>query len=233
MIMNWRVPCFTDQRSDQIIASILATVGFTATQYDLDTGLNTIGFAWFDKGTKAGTAIRQICEAEEGHFFQDEEGLLRFENRRNVLNKTTPTWTINPEDCIEYERDTSTPILNRVTVEASPRTVQPLTEIWELGTVETIQPAEDKQVWANYENPVTNTVSPIGTVDYTVNTLADGTGLDITADMSVGIDKFATSSKLTITNASGGIGYITFFRLRGTPATVTGEISENLQRCRQ
>lgn len=216
---------FTDQRSDEIIASLLLTTGFSTQQYDLDEGLNTIGFAWFPKGTKAGDAIRQICEAEEGHFFQDEEGLLRFENRRNYLNKSEVTWTINKEDTLEYQRDRSVPILNRVTVKAQPRAVQSVTEVWKSGITIPLQTSQALEVWATFENPVTTITNPVATTDYTVNTLEDGTGTDITSDVSVGIDKFVESAKLTFTN-TGPSGFITFARVRGTPATITSDIQE-------
>ena len=52
---------YVDQRSDEIIADILARAGVGSLNYQLDPGLNTIGFAWFEKGQTAGERIRKIC----------------------------------------------------------------------------------------------------------------------------------------------------------------------------
>ena len=71
---------YVNKRSDEIIEQILIEAGFGSSQYELDQGLNTIGYAWFKKGMTAGERIRKICEAEEGHFFQDEYG-IKFKNK--------------------------------------------------------------------------------------------------------------------------------------------------------
>ena len=53
---------YQDKRSDEIIADILARAGVGSSSYQLDKGLNTIGFAWFEKGQTAGDRIRKICD---------------------------------------------------------------------------------------------------------------------------------------------------------------------------
>jgi hypothetical protein len=219
---------YTNQRADEIIADLLTTMGFNANQYSLDEGLNVIGYAWFDKGTRAGDAIRKLCEAEEGHFYQDEHGVLRFENRRHYLTSphTTSQWTINAEDILMWEEDKTVPIINSCTVTAKPRSVQPTQEIWRDGIVEEVNKGEAKEIWANFENPSSDITAITATTDYIANTKSDGSGTDITSKVSISVDEFATSAKLTITNSYGGIAYLTLLRLRGTPAVVTSEIEQ-------
>jgi len=217
---------YTDQRSDQIIEDVLTTVGYTSSQYVLDEGLNTIGFAWFDKGETAGERIRKICEAEDAHFYQDENGVLRFENRRHYTQAPhgTTQWTINKDDILQWEEDKNVDIVNRCTVIAKPRAVQDTTEIWKDGIVEELERGEQLIIWAKWEDPVTSITDPAATTDYVANTASDGSGTDTTSDITVSVDKFTKTAKLTIQNNAGMKIYLTKLRLRGTPATVTSEI---------
>src|SRR3990167_4800435 len=97
---------YTNQRSDQIIADILSRAGVGTTNYSLDQGLNTVGFAWFEKGDTAGERIRKLVEAEEGIFFQDETGILRFENRDKYSKApyNAVIWTIEADDIIAWKQ---------------------------------------------------------------------------------------------------------------------------------
>lgn len=220
---------YQDQRSDEIIRDLLINeAGFSTDQIVLDTGLNVIPFAWFEKGTSIGNAIRKICEAEEAVFYQDEQGLLLFENRRR--SRTTPfnspVWTINSEDILFWEENPNTILINRCTVKSSPREVQATQEIWRDGLVEEIGPGDTIEVWANFDDPVTAITSPVAGTDYIANSASDGTGSSMNSDVSIVVTTFAKNAKLEITNNGAMITYLTLLRLRGTPAIVTSKIEE-------
>lgn len=217
---------YIDQTSDQIIQDILITIGFGTGQYVLDTGLNTIGFAWFQKGETAGERIRKICEAEEAVFYQDEGGTMRFENRRHfsVAPYNTSVWDLEPDDIITWESDEASRIINRCIVTAKPREVASTSEIWRDGVEETIKVGETKDIWANYDNPVTSFVAPTATTDYLAYSETGSAGSNLTAFITVTATNFTTATKLTITNTGSAIAYIPYLRLRGTPALVTSEI---------
>lgn len=219
---------YIDQRSDQIIADILDSVGFSADQYVLDEGLNTIGYAYFSKGKKAGLAIREICEAEEGVFFQDEQGLLRFQNRRKFSEApyNSVVWTIDNDDIIDWQQTGSTKIINSCTVKAEPREVKASQEVWRDIVVEEIPANSSITVWANFDNPVTSFEAVTSTTDYTANAQSDGGGADKTANLSVSATNFTTSSKLILTNSDTSTIYVTFLRLRGTPAIIKYNLEE-------
>src|SRR3972149_1876055 len=110
---------YTNQRSDQIIQDILSRAGVGSNNYVLDQGLNTIGFAWFEKGQTAGNRIRQICEAEDAIFYQDETGILRFENRDKYSKfpYNAPVWDIEPDDILEWQQETNSEIINRAIIQ--------------------------------------------------------------------------------------------------------------------
>jgi len=218
---------YTAQRSDQIIEDILNELGFGTSEYVLDTGLNTIGYAWFAKGSTAGARIKEICEAEEGYFYQDEDGVLRFENRNHfgVAPHTASVWNIQTGDIIKWEDDESTPIYNKVTVKATPRTAQALQNIW-IDSIEEVVLGGGKsiEVWANLSDPASSVTSPAATTDFTAFTGTGGTGSNITADQVISIDNFNTAVKITITNNNASTAYYNLLKLRGTPLIVTGEL---------
>lgn len=226
---------YEDQRSDEIIEDILVTLGFGSSQYELDTGLNTIPFAWFDKNKSAGQRIKEICEAEEATFYQDENGVLRFENRNHYANYPYQSVqrTIDPDDIITDEEDESTKIINRAIVTAKPRKVDAdVSVLWTNSTVFAITPGQSTTIWAAfYEEtgnnvlPVKEITTPAGATDYIGNTAEDGSGTVRTADLSLVVTNFVETAKIVITNNHGSdTVYVTTLQLRGKAARVTQAI---------
>ncbi len=219
---------YTDKRSDEIIADILARAGVGTINYQLDQGLNTIGFAWFEKGQTAGDRIRKICEAEEAIFFQDEQGILRFETRDKYsqVPYNNYVWTIEPDDILEWEQEVNSEIINRVIVKGAPRSVKGEMEVWRDGIEEEIEPGETLTIWAQFDDPVSGLTTPVENTDFEAYTGAGATGLDISTDIVVTLTSFTKTAKLEITNNNAAKAYIYLLKLRGTPAPVDYEIRE-------
>lgn len=227
---------FENMRSDEIIEQILIEVGFNPNQYQLDEGLNPIEFAWFDAGTKASEAIKEICEAEEAVFYQDEGGILRFENRERS------SWdpylgvqvSLTMDDIIEMEYDYGK-IVNKCSVYAKPRVVQAEQIVWTSDSVVEIPANSEVTVWAEYKYvptdelvPCYSIVTPVEGTDFISNTLSSGLGDDMADDVSmIEFEGFAQSAKMVLrnTNASWS-AYLTTFQLRGTPAIIVNTIQE-------
>ena len=225
---------YVSQRSDVIIASILSDLGFGSSQYELDTGLNTIGFAYFEKGVSAGYRIKKICEAEEALFYQDEEGILRFENRRHysVVPHTESQIMLEEDDIIAWQQDESTPIINKVVVKAKPLVIRSNQDVWQSAEEVEIASGATAEVWANFIDPVNEITDPAETTDYTAFTGTGGTGSNISSDIDTTITKFVTAAKLEITNNNVSKAYVNLLKLRGTPATsvdTSGKSSQILE----
>lgn len=223
---------YVSQRTDQIIADILSDVGFGVTQYELDTGLNTITFAWFSTGQTAGERIRAVCESEEGNFYQDEDGILRFENRKHIASAPhdAVVWTIHKQDIIEWEYDNPM-IINNAIVRASPRRVQSIQNVYPSVEDQTLYdtqyrelPPGDTDIWISLIDPCNSLTAPAQNTDFLANADADGGGANRTAQVTTAITSFIQSAKITFTNADAGTVYITKFKVRGTPATVISDI---------
>ena len=227
---------YENMRSDEIIEDILSNLGFGSSQYSLDTGINTIPFAWFDKDKSAGRRIRDLCEAEEAHFYQDENGIIRFENRNHYANypHQSVQHTIDSGDIMSDEQDDSTRIINRAIVIAKPRKVDAAaSDVWSNLEVVELAVGQTKTIWASFFDsesgdsvlPIKEITTPAASTDYTANSQADGGGADRTSDLSVVVTNFVESAKVEITNnhATEAI-HVTLLKLRGKAARVTQAI---------
>lgn len=85
-----------------------------------------------------------------------------------------------------------------------------------------IGPGETRVYWLDYTDPLqrdtkigaTDQIPPVATTDYTMNSLATGTGTNLTANFMVTPEFWASAVKLTITNTGGTPGYITKLQVR-------------------
>lgn len=222
---------YVSQTSDQIIEDILNSVGFGVNQYVLEEGLNTIGFAFFQTGQTAGERIRQLAEAEEGSFFQDEAGLLRFYNRRH--SRTAPfnaeVWDIETDDIVVWEDDENTELINSVVVRSQSREVQALGVVWTDVVEEELSSTETRIIWASLDDPISSLTVPVANTDYTAFTGTAGSGSDVTASLSVIATTFVNTVKITLVNNSGNTMYVNLLQLRGTAAIVVNNIEESYE----
>lgn len=222
---------YENKRMDEIVEEILADLGFGSSQYVLDQGINTIEFAWFDKNKSAGQRIRELCEAEEATFYQDENGILRLENRNHV--STAPhnqvQHTIDPNDIMYYEGASSTQIINRAIVRAKPRKIDSsYSEVWSNSVVEEVPAGETITIWATFYDeqagrdilPIKDIAAPVANTDFTANSQDDGGGSDLSGDVSITITNFVESAKIEIENTGGSTVYLTSLRLLGKAARV-------------
>ncbi len=60
-------------------------------------------------------------------------------------------------------------------------------------------------------------IAPASTTDYTMNTLADGSGSDLTSYLLPAVSVTARGVSWTLTNYAQVVGYVTLLQLRGTP----------------
>jgi hypothetical protein len=223
---NYPLPpkVYENKRSDEIIEDILKLSGFVSSSYELDQGLNTPALVYFTQTQRAGDRIKELCEAEEGTFFQDEDAILRFYNRRKygTYPLNTSLWDIDPSDIIAWENIGSTEIINSVVINVNPRVLETLQEVWEADDTISLAGSETKTIEAILPNPVLNVAHPVPTTDYTV-TNNDGS-IDYTDSGYVlfSIDPQADRITITLENTTANTIKVTMLKLRATPATLTG-----------
>lgn len=218
---------YQNKRTDEILADLLVQFEISPTQYSFDLGFNIINFAFFDKGSKFGDAVKELMEAEMGRFYMDEQGVIRFKNRQNY--STSPVWFFNETNIIDIQTSKQDDIINVVTIKANVREVQAQQKYWELQSATRIPANGSVDIWADFNDPVTTIDDPeyvtsATTSLYTTNTAEDGSGTQISADISVSGTLFAKSYLMTFTNDNDFDVYVTSVELYATPALVVKQI---------
>jgi hypothetical protein len=222
---------YADKRTDELLTILAGLINLTSDQYIFDIGSQTVNFGYFED-RDVWPIMGEIAVAERGRIFFDRYGLLKFWNKDKLHNRAS-TFTLTQNDWIldlDYsvaEHD----IKNVVTVKAAPRAEDVLQVIWTNGDVEYLSPynatlvwipARSTQVaWIDFDDPHTEIISPVKNVDYTANTIANGTGGDLTESVEIHeFHDYGNAVQLTVGNLSDEDMYLTKFQIRGKPATV-------------
>ena len=228
----------TNRRTDQAVGDILDDVGWTeAADRDLDTGQTTISRFWMSR-KKVIDALRLVEEAEAGFIKESKSGQVAFENRFHRLTasaSTTSQATFSDASGATHsyvslsQEDPLTTIINHVEATATTFDTASAAVLWthpETGSASpTLAPAEAKTFEAEFPNPdsannameVNAWTTPAATTDYLLNTASDGTGTNLTGDVTVTQTKTGERMAVTLTNsATGSAGYLTKLQARGT-----------------
>ncbi|MDX1993705.1 MAG: hypothetical protein SF029_15055 [bacterium] len=216
-------------RADGVLRTVLSREGLGRYVQSFDTGKVTfsyVGDTWLD-GVPAALPIRQVTEAEGGRFFTDRRGRLVFYHRDRVRSRVTPQATFDETaEAVDYAfgRD----LVNQVRVRVRPRGVgAPGSTLWQLENPQLLRPGSaNTRIFTVRMRDASDrpmgalaVITPIAGVDYVANTQPDGTGLDVTASLTVAVLAVEGSAvKLQLTSsASTNIYLLTGARLRGTP----------------
>lgn len=229
---------FTGQRTDQVLTTLATQLGLSTAQYDFDMGINIIPFGAFDTGVSFADAIGKLVEAENGHFYQDESGIFKFENRQHWDSApyTTVQKVITTAMVIDSMAPSQDHLINVVEVRGTPRNKEQNQLMYQAtgfaGIDPTTIPASGNvDVWVSFDDPMLaiDTPAPNGTTNQTsffvVNSASDGSGTDMTSSVYVkSIAKFANSCKIVFANNSTSAGYLTSLDIWGRPARRSGDV---------
>lgn len=223
---------FTGLRTDEVYEDLLQSMGLATSQYDLDYGINIIPFGLFEKGTRYSNIFHQLAEAENGQFYQDEEGIFKFENRQHWDSSpyTDVQSIVLTSQVLEAEAPSDDHLINVVEIRSPIRQKQPAQTIFNLPSLTTIAiPASGSlEQFFEFQDPVLALTDPTngGTVSYYLaNSEQDGEGTDVTSSVSIkNVGTFAKAVKYRFQNTSTSIAYITQFVLSGRVAKQTGDL---------
>lgn len=217
-----------DVRTDEALEELMDLAGITPTQYEFDTGFNIIDFVYFEKGTKFGDAVKELMEAEMGRFYMDETGIIRFKNRQNY--SSIPVWHFDKSNVVDIKTRTQDEIVNVVEIKAQVREVQANQKFWELQSAVLIPANSTVDIWADFEDPVTDCDDPVyitsaTTSLFSTNTQDDNSGSAVATGVTLDSSfLFAKSYKMTFENTNAFDVYITTLELFARPAKIVKEI---------
>ncbi len=233
---------FVNAPFHNVIASGLAEMGFSSSQYVIDKSLQqNIGYmATYDQ--KWGDIFKEGVEAEQAMMFVDENGIIRFWNRQHFLTTSgTPRFQLSYSKLSDI-RWMNTPIINDVIVRAKPRVVQPRQKVWETSANIELPAGQDYDYFVDFSD--TNGRLPVTSVDipkyitvasgaqssYSTNDQFDGSGNARNTFVSViGTYNFGTSYRVTFRNSFTSTIYVNQLAIYATPAKVANVIEERYQ----
>lgn len=189
-------------------------------------GVQDIEYFW--TSANALNEIREVCKVRPSNFWVSAAGVAT--NYSILFTKGTMATTITESNTLKqialpvpWEE-----IKNYFKIYYSPRVVVTATPLYTFAETPLISATGSETRWGNYtynneQVPAINVITPVATTDYTANTLADGTGTDLTASFSVAVTDFGDNAKIVISNNHPTLsGYVTFLQIRGDAVTTQG-----------
>lgn len=215
-----RTGVYVTERYDDALEALLAAAGWGFGS-DIDSTVSEAMPYWWASGGSLFAEIHSLVDAALGLFCIGEDGKAVYRSR---VSTDAPLVDITGLD-VEREYGIQTPspqeaIRNRARVYSRTRIPHAAVELWRLSDVAKIPAGGSREIWGSFSyggvDAVASAVTtPVAATDYTANAAAGGGGADLTSQMALSMDVFASSAKLTVTNLSAGDMYITLLKLRG------------------
>lgn len=196
---------------------------------DIDVGVDTYPQAFDNaKGdVKALTLIKQAATSALGFVAIKGDGTLIYRSRH------TRALAVSSYTFADTMHDLSVPstldnVYNRVRATNHPKTISATAtdELYAVpsgGAIE-ISAGATVEVWTDYTDPNDRQVhiggtavvtTLVGGTHYVANTAADGSGSNVTANITASIDPFSSTAKWTLTNNGGSTAYMTTLKVIG------------------
>lgn len=196
--------------------------------FTFDNGDVTFAYAGdWDAGTTVHDAITQTVGREAGRFFQKRDGTLQFYRRLHFPTSTTVAATFS-DGMTALDYSYGAELSNVVVTHYEPRSVGTAGTVLATFAAEVLAPA------ASYVDVIldfttqdagatiaaTTLITPLANTDYTANSLADGSGTNLTANVTASITVTnASSATIRYTNSGVDAYLLATSQLRGTPLT--------------
>lgn len=219
--------------SDEVFIEVLSGIANQPAELSADSGADTYAYALDDIGRGehplATTVFHKLAMSEIGFIFVKGDtmqgGVLKFEDRhaRPLMTANAVTFS-NDMVAIEVPR-TLERMFNRVEVTTHPKSIDAAatTVLFSLESTPSLSQGESITLWGDYRDPNqtlslvggTAMVTPVATTDYLFNSASNGSGTNLTTDLSVTATYFAATVKYVLTNTGASTGYITHLQARG------------------
>ena len=217
------------QTSDEILSDMLDYAGVNSERNLLDTGAALVPQRWSPSlwGAQAADEIRRLQDEEDGLIFVDGHGYWRLENRghREANPHTTAKARLRSSGSagayfsdMEWS-DGVNNVQNKLFMRIRDATNHGHRTVWALRETPYFSAGATREFLAESKDfdVVGGQLPPRPTTDYTANTRADGTGADITSQISVtypSIRLYNGRGTLIRVRFGGAAGYLTRLGMR-------------------
>lgn len=222
-----------NRRGDQLLTTLLTKMMFQPSSTSFDAGVDTFPFGFVGALAASVNALQEaqrITLSEMGYLYMKGDtsagGVLRWENRHtrpaNVTNKVVISNAMNALSVPSNVDD----ILNNIQVTVHDRNASGSPVVLYSSTSQpSIGPLGSIVVTGAYRDPTQQAARIAGTAfiglvsgtDYVANSAADGSGTNLTANLTVSVVADGSAATFTITNNSMTTScYLTTLQIRGT-----------------
>lgn len=218
-----------DVSTGDILDFLFQDVGLLPGQYYLDpTSFNRVNYFYVEKGTKLGTIVKELMEAEQGRLFMDELGIIRFLSRQNY--NTNPVWKFAESRMIDYELSTDDDIINFARIESDILGLFENVPLWSASQPILVKAGETVDVWSAYPDPAdavdTPSYSAVEIEGSSFRASDDTTGLLPNTDVVLNsITNFSKASLMVFENTGTTDAYIVNLDLWGDSIRVVDTIT--------
>lgn len=195
--------------------------------YELDNGVDERSYFWVDSRSAA-AVLHELAHNELGSVSINASGNLRFRSR---VSQEPEVLQLVDTDCLNVRRMTPKEVIRNVLkVVSAPRSELALQSVWETPQrIEVAAGTTIDDVWAEFAYggetvPVKDPVTPVATTDYTGTANSDGTGANLTGNISVTMNPFSTRGQLSITNSGGSTAHV-YCQVRGKPLAKSSSVT--------
>ena len=199
----------------------------------LDTGDTTFAFAGdWDINTSVHEAITSMVQREAGRFWQARTGVLQFAPRTWFPTRTTIAATF-ADGMTRMDYVYGEDVRNIISTNYEPRTTGSAASTLSTLAASALIASNDYLDVEFYYTGVTGAtigatalIVPVANTDYTVNTLEDGSGVDLTANVTAAITVTnATTATVRYSNVGAAAYLQATSKLRGTPLTKYNQLT--------
>lgn len=192
-----------------------------------------------DRSSTTLSELSRICASELGYSYIKGDtvggGTFVWESRARRASLSTASYVVDNSMLSLATGRSRDEVINHVQVGVTSRDVGSIPEVlYSLQSRPSVQNAEKITLLGPYRDPSESQskiagldmIAPVASTDYTMNTLADGSGLDVTSSHAVTVYAGANGARFDITNNSGATSFITSLQIRGTAIRFTPVVAE-------
>lgn len=245
-----QLPAFAqNKKMEEVVALIVANMPVAPDATDYGAGQDTFAtvFDTTRSTTRALTEIAKVTQSELGLTWVETGSALNQTLRtrgRNGFQSIASSATFTDADIIGAGIEYGTDYYNEVITETYPRRVDAsaTSVLFNLDRPVSVGAGETVNISGSFSDPDQKAVevsgidmvTPVATTDYLMNTAEDGSGTNITANLTVTATYGANGVDYALTNSYVSTGYVTKLQARGkgvytfSPVTYSAEYSTGI-----
>jgi len=223
------IPIQINKRSDEVFSTLIDAVARQPVARQIGIGGDTYPYSLdnaLDEEVSVMTEAQRLLQSEQGYGFVSRSGTVVFQGRHRRTNLFTLSATLTDADILEMDTSRGEEeIFNKALIQAHPRRVDvaATSVMFTLASKPRIERGTSTVFNVLYRDPLARAtraggldmIQPVITADYLFNSLEDGTGTDLSAQLTVSAVYGGNSGAVTVLNNGPSDGFLILLKCRG------------------